>query len=73
MTLVRWNPFREFQDIHTRLDRLFAEFPRRFGDEEPVLFGDWAPAVDIEETETEYSDQGRPAGAEEGRRQGGSA
>ncbi len=54
MALVRWNPFRELEDMQTRMARLFNEFPRRFGPEEPVLFADWAPAVDIQETEKEY-------------------
>jgi len=44
MNLVKWTPFRELEDIQTRLNRFFAESP----------VYDWAPAVDIQETEKEY-------------------
>ena len=54
MAIVRWNPFRELQDIQTRLDRVFGDAPRRGWEDDAVLFTDWAPAVDIQETEREY-------------------
>ena len=44
MNIVRWSPFRELEDIQTRLNRFFNETP----------FADWSPAVDIQETEKEY-------------------
>lgn len=44
MNLVKWSPFRELEDIQTRLNRIFNETP----------FADWSPAVDIQETEKEY-------------------
>lgn len=54
MAIVKWNPFRELQDIQSRLDRVFADPPfRGFGEETP-LFAGWAPAVDIQETDKEY-------------------
>ena len=54
MNIVRWNPFRELEDIQTRLNQLFGERPyRRFEDEAPS-FAEWAPAVDIQETDNEY-------------------
>jgi HSP20 family protein len=54
MALVRWNPFREIEDMQTRLNRLFAEAPfQRAGNEETSLTG-WSPAVDVQETEKEY-------------------
>src|SRR3989304_2520874 len=40
MSMIRLNPFREFEDIQTRLDTLFR--------------ADWMPAVDVQETEKEY-------------------
>lgn len=52
MAIVKWNPFRELQDIHDRLDKVFGEFPGRR--EEGLFFADWTPAVDIQETPTEY-------------------
>ena len=53
MNIVRWNPFRELEDIQTRLNRFFDDTPvrSRNGD---LFFSDWAPAVDIEETDKEY-------------------
>lgn len=54
MNIVKWNPFRELEDIQARLHRYFGEpLPRRDG-EEGLFFADWAPPVDIQETEKEY-------------------
>ena len=53
MGLVRWDPFRELEDVQFRLNRLFGgrlEAPAGDG----LTFGDWAPAVDIRETDKEY-------------------
>ena len=53
MTLVRWDPFRELEDVQLRLNRLFGgRFDTTAGD--GLTFGDWAPAVDIRETDKEY-------------------
>ncbi|OFV91849.1 MAG: heat-shock protein Hsp20 [Acidobacteria bacterium RIFCSPLOWO2_12_FULL_65_11] len=53
MSMIRLNPFREFEDIQTRLDRLFSERTGR--QEDDTLFrADWMPAVDVQETEKEY-------------------
>lgn len=53
MALMRWEPFREFEDIQARLNRLFGGSGLRAADQN-FSFTDWAPAVDIEETEKEY-------------------
>src|SRR5262245_53638449 len=50
MNIVKWDPFRELEGMQTRLSRLFGEPPFRG---EASTF-EWAPAVDIEETEKEY-------------------
>ena len=55
MNLVRWDPFRELEDVSTRLNRFFGVRPGTVmtgtnGD----TFADWAPAVDVQETATEY-------------------
>ena len=51
MKMIRWDPFRELEALSSRLNPYFAS-PRRDG-EDPA-FADWAPAVDIEETDHEY-------------------
>jgi HSP20 family protein len=53
MSLVRWDPFRELETIQTRLNRLFGESPDR-GAEQGSFFSEWAPAVDVAETDKEY-------------------
>jgi HSP20 family protein len=53
MNLVRFSPFREFEDIQLRLNRLFGDLPMR-RPEEDAFFTDFAPAVDIQETEKEF-------------------
>jgi len=50
-TLMRWDPFRELEDVQNRLSRLLGERP---GEEEPFFRG-WVPAVDVQETDKEYS------------------
>jgi HSP20 family protein len=54
MPLVRWNPFRELEDMQSRLNRLFGEtpFPRPEG--EGISLSGWSPAVDVQESDTEY-------------------
>jgi HSP20 family protein len=49
MNIIRWNPFRELAEMEGRLNRL-----ARGTEAEALAFGEWAPAVDIKETETEY-------------------
>ena len=51
MAMVRWDPFRELEDMYGRLSRLVG--PTR-GGEESGTFADWAPAIDVEETDGEY-------------------
>ena len=55
MTLIRWDPFRELENVNARLNRMFGDLSARRADyDDAALFTDWAPAVDIEETEKEY-------------------
>jgi HSP20 family protein len=51
MNIIKWNPFRELEDIQTRLNRMLAE---PTVSEEPFAFADWAPPVDVQETDKEY-------------------
>ena len=55
MSLVRWDPFRELEDMSTRLNRIFGQpSVRRFTEEDGGTFADWAPAMDVQETDKEY-------------------
>lgn len=54
MTLVRWDPFRELEDMSDRLNRVFARPALRTGGKETLTVADWIPVVDISENESEY-------------------
>ena len=56
MNLMRWDPFRELQDMSDRLSRVFArpELRGTVGSESLGL-PDWSPAVDIAESPEEYT------------------
>src|SRR6185295_10052914 len=55
MTLVRWDPFRELEDMSDRLNRMFSRPPLpRTNGKETMIVADWTPSVDISETEGEY-------------------
>ncbi len=57
MTLVRWDPFRELEDMSDRLNRMFSRsaLPGTHGNgKETMVVADWAPSVDISETDGEY-------------------
>jgi HSP20 family protein len=53
MNIVKWNPFRELEDIQARLNRVF-DVPARQPEADGLYFADWAPVVDIQETDKEY-------------------
>src|SRR5690242_20556859 len=53
MDLVKWNPFRELEEMQTRLNRMLGDQGLR--SDEPFAFTDWAPAVDIQETDLEFA------------------
>ena len=55
MTLVRWDPFRELEDVSDRLNQLFHRpTPARANGKETMVVADWVPSVDVSETEGEY-------------------
>jgi HSP20 family protein len=55
MALVRWDPFRELEDVSDRLNRMFARPATRTANgKETMTVADWLPSVDISETEGEY-------------------
>ena len=54
MSLVKWEPFRELERMQAHLNRVFGERPLSAFDGDELGFGEWAPAVDIQETDKEY-------------------
>ena len=54
MNIVKWNPFSDLEDISARLNRVFNQIPARATETGGPFFADWAPPVDISETDNEY-------------------
>jgi len=55
MTLVRWDPFREFEDMSNRLQRMYSRpTPPQTNGKETMIVADWVPSVDVSETDGEY-------------------
>ena len=56
--VTRWNPFREMEEMQRRMSSLLDWSPLRRsqlnGQEENITVAEWAPLVDIAETEKEY-------------------
>ena len=52
--LTKWNPFRELEEIQSRLSSLFGRTPLRGLGEETMTVSEWTPLVDITEDEKEY-------------------
>jgi HSP20 family protein len=54
MRVIKWEPFRDMDDV---FDRFFAETMRRWprqGGEAPQQAREWAPVADVSETDGEY-------------------
>jgi len=51
MSLVRWDPFASLDDMFARMPSVFGHWPRMSNDGDTA---EWAPSVDISETDTEY-------------------
>jgi len=54
MTLIRWDPFRELEDMSERLNRVFSRPSLRNSGKENLTVADWVPTVDISESDGEY-------------------
>lgn len=55
--LVRWNPFREMEEMQSRMNALFSADPLKIIDpnrEERLSATEWIPPVDITEDDKEY-------------------
>jgi len=56
MSMLRWAPFRELEDLRAQLNELISgqkQLPTLSG-RETMTVADWVPAVDISETELEF-------------------
>ena len=53
MSLIRWEPFGAVDDVFARMPSLFGRWPRAFETNGAKPF-DWAPSVDISESDAEY-------------------
>ncbi|MBN2055304.1 Hsp20/alpha crystallin family protein [bacterium] len=51
MAIVRWNPFREFETLQDRMNRVFNDALVTGRGEENLFEGKWLPAVDVYEDE----------------------
>lgn len=49
-----WDPFREFSDLSSRLDRLLEGWPKLSTEREAMALADWSPRVDIRESKDAY-------------------
>jgi HSP20 family protein len=55
MTLVRWNPSRELEEMSDRLNRMFnRQALPQTNAKETMVVADWVPSVDVSETDGEY-------------------
>lgn len=53
MKLVKYNPWRDMLDLEERVNRVFRDLaPRRIQEEN--LIGNWEPAIDVYETDTDF-------------------
>jgi HSP20 family protein len=54
--LTRWDPFKEMEETHSRLAKIFGLSHPRFGNggQELMTIAEWAPSVDIIEDEKEW-------------------
>ena len=50
MSISRWDPFRELEDMSQRLNRMFNSGAVQRSGQENMTFPDWQPQVDISET-----------------------
>ncbi|HSM99242.1 MAG TPA: Hsp20/alpha crystallin family protein [Gallionella sp.] len=63
MNLVKWDPFVELEDVSKHLNRIFGRFPARTETSRELLtVADWAPTVDITETDAAYLIKGEIPG-----------
>lgn len=54
-TLIRWNPFREFETMHNRVNNLLSSPLLPGMGEETFVASEWSPLVDVEESDKEFT------------------
>lgn len=54
MDSVRWDPFKEIEEVSDRLNRVFNRPLMRPAMQEALVMADWTPLVDIVESDKEY-------------------
>lgn len=55
MNLIKWDPFRELEDVSNSLNRFFGRSAARTeANREMLAVADWMPSVDISETDAAY-------------------
>lgn len=55
MNLIKWDPLRELEGVSNSLNRIFGRAPARTeSNNEMLTMADWAPSVDISETDAAY-------------------
>lgn len=55
MHLTRWDPFRELEDMSTRLNRIFGQpAAKELADNGGLSLAAWTPAIDVQETDAEF-------------------
>ena len=54
MKMSRWDPFRELEEMSARLNRMLGPSGSRQSSDDTDVLADWAPAIDVQETESEY-------------------
>ncbi len=56
MAIVKWDPFRELEEMSDRLNRVFNRpaLSRTGNGKETMTAADWSPVVDVLETDKEY-------------------
>jgi HSP20 family protein len=56
VNITRWDPFRELEDMTQRLNHIFGRsLVSRDKESEKISLAEWAPAVDVSETDNEYT------------------
>jgi HSP20 family protein len=54
-TLIRWNPFREFETMQNRVSSLLSSPLLPGMGEETLVASEWSPPVDVEESDKEFT------------------